>query len=140
MAESAAAASATTATTGPDAGEVRAWLGGRLDAIGGTTVGKIDGFFVDEGTGRPEWLVVRPGRFGHHALVPAREAVEAAGHVWVPYARDVIKRAPRTNAKSPLNRETELDLLRHYGVGGGAGRAAELSTRGFEATTARPAS
>jgi hypothetical protein len=97
MAESANAASATTAAAGPDAGEVRGWVGSRLDEIGGVTVAKIDGFLVDERTGRPEWLVVRPGRFGHHALVPAREAVEAAG------------------------------------------RTAELTTRGFEAITARPA-
>lgn len=139
MAESADAASTTTAAAGPDAAEVRGWLGSRLDELGGATVAKIDGFYVDEQTGRPEWLVVRLGRLGHRALVPAREAVEAAGHVWVPYPRDVIKRAPRTNTKSPLNREAELDLLRHYGVAGGAGKAAELSTRGFEAITARPA-
>jgi hypothetical protein len=138
MAESADTASTATAA-GPDAAEVWGWLGSRLDELGGVSVEKIDGFYVDERTGRPEWLVVRPGRFGHHSLVPAREAVEAAGHIWVPYARDVIKRAPRTNTKSPLNRETELDLLRHYGIAGGAGRAAELSTRGFEAITARPA-
>jgi hypothetical protein len=139
MAESADAAPTTTGAAGPDAAEVLGWLGSRLDEIGGASVAKIDGLHVDERTGRPEWLVVRLGRFGHHAVVPAREAVEAAGHVWVPYARDVIKRAPRTDTKSPLNRETELDLLRHYGVAGEAGRAAELSTRGFEAITARPA-
>jgi hypothetical protein len=139
MAESADAASTTAAAAGPEAAEVRGWLGSRLDEIGGATIAKIDRYCVDEQTGRPEWLVVRLGRFGHHALVPAREAVEAAGHVWVPYSRDAIKRAPRRNTKSPLDRETELDLLRHYGVAGGAGRAAELSARGFEAITARPA-
>ena len=34
----------------------------------------------------------------------------------------------------------ELELLKHFGAGGNAGRAAELSARGSEAITASPAS
>jgi len=64
MAEGADAA-ATTGTTAPEADEVRGWLGNRLDEIGGASVARIDGFYVDERTGRPEWLVVRLGTFGH---------------------------------------------------------------------------
>jgi hypothetical protein len=37
-----------------------------------------------------------------------------------------------------MNRETELELLKHFGVGGEFGRAAELNARGFEAITASP--
>jgi hypothetical protein len=123
---------------GPDASEARAWIGSRLDEIGGAAVAKVEGFLVDEGTGRPEWLVVRLGRFGQHGLVPAREAVGVAGRVWVPYSREAIKGAPRVNTKAPLTREAELELLKHYGAAGDAGRAAELSDRGFEAITASP--
>ena len=108
----------------PDAAEAQTWIGSRLDEIGGAAVGKIDGFFVDDETGRPEWLVVRVGRFGQQGLVPAREAVEVAGRVWVPYARQTIKAAPRAGTKSPLTREAELELLKHFGAGGNAGRAA----------------
>jgi hypothetical protein len=42
------------------------------------------------------------------------------------------------NTKTPINRETELALLQHFGVAGELGRAAELNDRGFEAITARP--
>jgi hypothetical protein len=138
MAESFDAAAPAATRPGPEAAEVRGWVGSRLDEIRGSSVAKIEGFYVDEESGAPEWLVVRFSRFGHHALVPARDAVEAGGQVWVPYSRELIKRAPRANPKSPLNRETELELLDHYGVAGGVGRAAELSTRGFEARTASP--
>lgn len=124
----------------PDAAEAQRWIGSRLDEIGGATVGKIDGFFVDEESGRPEWLVVRLGRFGQQGLVPAREAVGVAGRVWVPYAREIIKAAPRAGTKAPLTREAELELLKHFGAGGDAGRTAELNARGFEAVTASPAS
>jgi hypothetical protein len=139
MADEPNPASATESpAVGPDAAEVRSWIGNRLDVLGGSSVARIDGFFVDEETGRPEWLIVRLGRFGQHTLVPAREAVGASGKVWVPYSRDIIKGSPRTNTKVPLTREAELELLKHFGVTGNVGRAAELNARGFEAITASP--
>ena len=133
------AAPATGSVTGPDADEVRGWIGDRVDVLGGSSVARVDGFFVDAETGRPEWLVVRLGRFGQPTLVPARDAVGAAGKVWVPYSRETLKSAPRRKAKDPLTREAELELLKHFGAAGDAGRAAELGTRGFEAVTASPA-
>jgi hypothetical protein len=42
------------------------------------------------------------------------------------------------NTKTPLNRETELELLKHFGVAGEFGRAAELNALGFVAITASP--
>jgi hypothetical protein len=132
--------SPTPEAVGPDAAEVRQWIGSRLDDIGGSNVAKIETFYVDSETERPEWLVVRPGRFGHHVLVPAREAVGAVGRVWAPYSRETIKQAPKVNTKAPLTRETELELLKHFGIPEGVGRAAELAARGgFEAITASPA-
>jgi hypothetical protein len=132
----------STATGGsavrPGEDEARSWIGSRLDVLGGSSVARVDGFYVDGETGRPEWLIVRLGRFGQHTLVPARDAVGAAGKVWVPYSREAIKSTPRTNTKTPLTRESELELLKHYGVAGDVGRAAELNARGFEAVTASP--
>jgi hypothetical protein len=133
------APSTAASRSGPDADEVRGWIGSRLDVLGGSSVARIDGFFVDADTGSPEWLVVRLGRFGQPTLVPARDAVGAAGKVWVPYSRETLKSAPRRKAKDPLTREAELELLRHFGVDGDAGRAADLNARGFDAITASPA-
>jgi hypothetical protein len=121
------------------ADEVRAWKGHKLDEVGGGTVGKVMGAYADAG-GSPEWLLVRMGRFGHHSLVPARDAVAGIGHVWVPYAIDQIRSAPKVDPKRPISREYELALLEHYGVGGGAGRAAEISGREEGSATASPLS
>ena len=117
----------------------RAWTGRGLDEAGGGAVGRIEGVFVDEKTGEPEWLEARMGRFGHHTLVPASDAVAGVSRVWVPYSRDEIRRAPRIVPGRPLTREEEQALVEHYGSGEpAAGRAAELAKREAGETTVRP--
>jgi hypothetical protein len=123
----------------PDLSEVLGWVGHKLDELHGATVGRIEGAHVDAEDGKPEWLLVRFGRFGHHTLVPARDAVEGAGRVWVPFARDVIRRAPRIKAGSTLTKDEESALLAHYGVLAPAGRGADIAERNGNAVTARPA-
>ena len=117
--------------------QVRAWSGHRLDEISGAAVGKVEGLLVDESSGAPEWLVVRMGRFGHYGLVPARDAVEGVGHVWVPYTREQIRAAPHADPKSALTAAGERELLAHYGIAVDAGRAAELAERGDDAVSAQ---
>jgi hypothetical protein len=120
--------------------EVQGWQGFRLDDMSGATVGKVEGVYVDEASGRPEWLLARMGRFGHHCLIPARDAVAAGGHVWVPYERGEIRKGPRIEAGKPLDRAAEQALLDHFGVGtAAAGRGAELADQDEGAITARPA-
>jgi hypothetical protein len=126
------------ATLHPEAEGVRSWTGHRLDEIAGGNVGRVEGFFVDESSGRPEWLLARMGRFGHYTLIPARDAVEGVGHVWVPYTRDQIRRAPRVEPNSPVTAAAEKELLDHYGIAVGAGRMDELSELGDGAVSARP--
>ncbi|MGI9019143.1 MAG: hypothetical protein ACR2G3_00335 [Solirubrobacterales bacterium] len=124
---------------GPSLEEVLAWTGHRLDEIAGGNVGKVEGAYVDAESGRPEWLLSRMGRFGHHCLVPARDAVCGVGHVWVPYTRDQIRRAPKIEPKAGLTRASEAELLAFYGIGGEAGRAAEIAEGAAQDITARPA-
>jgi hypothetical protein len=120
--------------------EVHTWVGFKLDEMGGVTIGKVEGAYVDDESGKPEWLLARMGRFGHHCLVPARDAVAAGGHVWVPYTRDQIRKAPRLDVGKPITRDTEQQLLDYYGVGTGeVGRGAELAQHEASAVTARPA-
>ena len=128
---------ATVARPGVD--QIRAWVGHRLDEIGGGNVGKIDGVFVDEESGEPEWLLARMGRFGHHTLVPARDAVEGVKRVWVPYTRDQIRRGPKANTSAPLTAAAERELLAHYGIMADAGRGAAIAERDDAEVTATPA-
>jgi hypothetical protein len=123
---------------GADAEALRAWTGHKLDEVSGGAVGRVEGFYVDEAGGRPEWLLARMGRFGHYTVVPARDAVEGVGRVWVPYTRERIRKAPRIDPKESLTAARERELLEHYGIAVDAGRMAELSERGDE-VTARPA-
>jgi hypothetical protein len=122
----------------PGADGVRSWTGHRLDEISGGSVGRIEGFFVDESSAEPEWLLARMGRFGHYTLVPCRDAVEGVGHVWVPYTRDEIRAAPRVDPNAPLTAGTEKGLLDHYGIAVSASRAAELEELGAGDVSARP--
>ena len=123
----------------PSLEQVRAWAGHRLDEIAGGNVGTVEGVFVDEQGGEPEWLLARMGRFGHYTLIPARDAVEGVGHVWVPYTRDRIRRAPRLDPNAPLTVAGERDLLEHYGIAVDAGRSAELVELDEGAVSARAA-
>jgi hypothetical protein len=118
--------------------EIRAWSGHRLDEISGAAVGKLEGVLVDESGGDAEWLVARMGRFGHHTLVPARDAVEGVGRVWVPYTREQIRGAPRADPSAPLTVAGERELLEHYGIAVDVGRAGELAERDDDAVSARP--
>jgi hypothetical protein len=119
----------------PGVDEVKGWVGARLDEIGGASVGKIEGVYVDERSAEPEWLLVKIGRFGRRSLVPARDAVGGVGHVWVPFPRDTLRGAPRVEPGHPLDIERETELSTHYGIA----RAAQLADRPPGAVTSRPA-
>jgi hypothetical protein len=53
---------------GPDAAEAQTWIGWRLDELGGVAVGKVDGFFVDEETGRPAGQAAELSARGSEAI------------------------------------------------------------------------
>ena len=119
----------------PSVEETKAWLGWRLDEIGGGSVGKIEGVYVDATSGHVEWLLTKVGRFGRRSLVPARDAVAGVGHVWAPYEREGIRGAPRIEPGQPLDLDREAELSAHYEVD----RAQQLVRRSPEGVTSRPA-
>ena len=118
---------------------MRSWIGDRLDEIAGANVGKIDGVFVDAESGEPEWIVARMGRFGHHTLIPARDAVAGVKRVWVPYTRDQIRQAPKADPRAALTAAAERALLAHFGIMADAGRGAAIASRDDGDVTAKPA-
>jgi hypothetical protein len=100
-----------TATTLDDLTE---WAGLPLDDVHGVGVGRIESPLT--GQRQAGWLLARMGRFGHHTAVPARDAVEGVGRVWVPYSRDQIRHAPKLDAVESLDPLMERELLAHYGL------------------------
>ena len=107
----------------PDLEVVLSWSGHRLDDRAGSAVGRVEGAYVRQSGRAPDWLLAQMGRFGHHCLIPARHAVAAAGHVWVPYTREQIRRAPRIEPGVTLSAERARELLAHYGAHGDAAPA-----------------
>jgi hypothetical protein len=130
----------TQADTGlPDTSEALGWAGAKLDELSGGTVGRVEGVLVDAESGDPKWLLVRMGRFGHHTALPFSHAVAGVGRVWAPYARDMVRQAPRIDAGNSLTRERELELCAFYGMGETTGRGAEIAGRPEGTVTAEPA-
>ena len=122
----------------PEAPEVAEWAGYRVDDISGHSVAKVQGLFVDSDSGKPAWLLVKLGRFGKTVPISMRECAAAAGRVWVPHEREVIKDAPAIDPEIPLNRDQEMQVLEYYGIPENVGRGAEISPRDGESETSRP--
>ena len=122
----------------PGLEDVTAWQGYQVDEITGQGVAKVEGLFVDTETGEPAWVLAKLGRFGKVVPVSVRECAAAAGHVWVPHEREVIRNAPAVDPTMPLNREQEMQVLEYYGIPDSVGRGAEIAERPEGAETARP--
>ncbi|MDQ2623436.1 MAG: hypothetical protein M3Y45_10420 [Actinomycetota bacterium] len=134
-----ARAAALAAAPAPQPGleDVRAWEGYRVDEIGGHSVARIEGLFVDQETGDPAWVLAKLGRFGKVVPISVRECAAAAGRVWVPHDREVIRNAPAVDPTMPLNREQEQQVLSYYGIPDTVGRGAEIKDRPATAVTAQ---
>lgn len=103
----------------PTLDEARRWTGFRVDDIYGGSIGRLENILVDL-HGQPRWLLVREGRFGghRHTLIPFEDATAGAGHVWVPYEREVVRSAPDAVASAQLTEEREAQFRRHYWLQG----------------------
>jgi hypothetical protein len=91
------------------------WTGHRLDCRDAAGIGKVTGL-AGEGE-EPVWLVVRTGRLGRVTAVPAADAVEGAGCVWVPYERELIKTGPKLESRGAVGDDAARALREHYGLG-----------------------
>jgi sporulation protein YlmC with PRC-barrel domain len=85
--------------------------------IEGERVGTVTDVYVDESTGRPEWLLLDTGFFGRGIHVPAHRLDPLEGGYRLPYARDVISSSPEVDAGSDqLGEVDERELHAYYGV------------------------
>ncbi len=133
------AAPAAAAPSAPSLEDVKAWHGYRVDEIDGHAVATVEGVFVDSKNGDPAWVLAKLGRFGKVVPISIRECAAAAGRVWVPHEREVIRDAPAVDPSLPLNRQQEQQVLEYYEIPETVGRAAEIAERGAEEITAEPA-
>lgn len=122
----------------PSLEDVKAWDGYRVDDITGHGVARVEGLLVDGETGEPTWILAKLGRFGKVVPISIRECAAAAGRVWTPHDREVIRNAPAVDPSLPLNREQEQQVLDYYGIPETVGRAAEIKDRVAGSNTSNP--
>ena len=81
------------------------WIGFRVDDVYGARVGVVEDIYVDHESDEPCWMLAKMGRFWDaHALLPIRDVVAGQGHIWIPYEKDLIRRAPQVVAGMPSRR------------------------------------
>lgn len=90
------------------------WIGGALVDEGDRRLGTIEEIYFDEPTGRPQWLVVRNGRFSRRSFVPLTDAKRIPEGIMTPYDRHTIESAPRIAADEDLGEEQAHALYSHY--------------------------
>ncbi|HEY7256455.1 MAG TPA: hypothetical protein VH476_07195 [Solirubrobacterales bacterium] len=129
----------------PSRDQAAAWVGWKLDEVGGAPVGRVHSVYVDSESGAPAWVIAAlegGGVLGRRrpilVAVPLRDCAGAAGRVWSAYPRDPLRGAPIVDPRRPLLREHELTICGHYGIGEGLGRAAEVAGRAEGSVTSQP--
>lgn len=82
----------------------------------GNKVGKIGEVFLDDESGRPEWVTTKAGMFGGAGtFVPLSGAEAGDNEVRVAYDKATIKDAPSMDSEDGhLSPEQESELYRHY--------------------------
>ncbi len=124
----------------PSLEQARRWVGAGVTTIDGTAAGEVEGFYVDQVSGDPAWLIARLGRRRGSRLVavPLRSCAGAAFGVWIALEGDLLRTAPVVDPTRPLRREHELTICSHFGIGADVGRAAEVAERAEGSVTASP--
>ena len=93
------------------------WIGSDVYDSDGDKIGSIDEIYVDDRSGRPEWLTVSTGWFGTSTqFVPIAGSTAHDDGLRVPYTTDHIKDAPSVDADQHLDASEERRLYDHYGL------------------------
>ncbi|TRV78020.1 DUF2382 domain-containing protein [Streptomyces sp. 130] len=103
----------------------------------GEKIGNVGRVYVDDNTGRPDWITVKTGLFGmKESFVPLAGARRVGSDLHISHGKDQVKDAPRVDADAHLSVSEEEELYRHYGLtrntrgnlGGGAGAGSPTTT------------
>ena len=85
----------------------------------GNKIGTVGELYLDDRTQDPSWASVKTGLFGmSQSFVPLDEATVDGDDIRVPYTKDQVKDAPRTDPDGHLEPADEDRLYRHYGLSG----------------------
>lgn len=110
--------------------ELRGLVGHEVIDVNGATIGYVDLVFVDDDSGRPEWIGLWNGVWETkpRVLVPLRGIEHVEDEIRVPWAKDVVQRAPSYDDEDDrglftddedvigISPEKERAAYAHYGV------------------------
>jgi stress response protein YsnF/sporulation protein YlmC with PRC-barrel domain len=98
----------------------------------GSKIGTVADVYVDNETGRPEWLAITTGLFGTKvSFVPLQGAELSDDLVVLPYDKSLVKDAPSAEADGQLSPDEEDALYTHYG------RSTSTDVAGVDRTAGR---
>jgi uncharacterized protein (TIGR02271 family) len=107
-----------------DTTDVQQLVGRTAHGNDGQKLGKIQDIYLDQDTGKPEWMAITTGLFGSNvSFVPLAEASVSGDDVQVPYTKDQVKDAPNADPDGQLSQEEEQRLYSHYGLSYGESRS-----------------
>lgn len=100
-----------------DTNEIQTVIGRDVYGSDGEKIGSAGQVYLDDQSGRPEWVTVKTGLFGtKETFVPVADAQTTAQGLTVPFTKDQVKDAPNVDAdQGHLSPEEEEQLYRHYG-------------------------
>ncbi|MCY0905519.1 PRC and DUF2382 domain-containing protein [Arthrobacter sp. H14-L1] len=92
--------------------------GGTVVGGDGEKIGKIGQVYLDDETGKPEWVTTKTGLFGgSETFIPLAEGTIDGDTIRVPYDKDTVKNAPRMDdAEGHLSKDQEAALYEYYGM------------------------
>lgn len=108
-------------------------IGSTAYSSSGGKIGKVGQLFLDDATGRPEFVTVNTGMFGtKETFVPIADAELDGTNLRLPYDKDLIKGAPNVDLESGghLAEGEEDRLYAHYGLGAGYLAGDQMGTSG----------
>ena len=97
--------------------EVCEWRGRNVVDREGEKVGRLEEIYLDQQSGRPEWMLIHTGLFGtKSSFAPLAGARVAGEDVRIGYSKQEVKDAPSVEADGELSQLEESRLYAHYGL------------------------
>ncbi|MFK4064388.1 DUF2382 domain-containing protein [Streptomyces sp. NPDC029674] len=83
----------------------------------GEKIGSVEQVYLDDRSGRPEWVTVKTGLFGmKQSFVPLAGARRQGDQLHVATTKEAVKDAPRIDADQHIEPGEEHELYAHYGL------------------------
>src|SRR3954453_385794 len=98
--------------------DVRQVIGATAYGDDGDKIGKVGQVFLDDQTGKPEFVTVNTGLFGtKETFIPVQAATFNGDRLVLPFSKDKVKDAPNVDADGGhLDRPEERRLYEYYGL------------------------